>query len=122
VRAIDRYVAPAQHALALLGDRRLEDLLARAAHRWPRRQEHLADREPAALGEVEPEPLPLGAEEALGQLDQDPRAVAGPGIRAGLTIPEVENVDVYPLMTELLGLRPAAGIDGRGGRIAAMLK
>ena len=48
--------------------------------------------------------------------------IAGPGIRAGVTIPEVENIDVYPLMAELLGLRPAVGIDGRAGRIAAMLK
>lgn len=40
---------------------------------------------------------------------------SGPGIRPGATIPAVNNVDVYPLMTALLGLRPAAGIDGRPG-------
>ena len=40
---------------------------------------------------------------------------SGPGIRAGATIPAVHNVDVYPLMTELLGLRPAAGLDGKSG-------
>jgi predicted AlkP superfamily pyrophosphatase or phosphodiesterase len=48
--------------------------------------------------------------------------IAGPGIRKGVTIPEVENVDVYPLMTELLGLKPAAGIDGRIGRISALVR
>ena len=48
--------------------------------------------------------------------------IAGPGIRRGATIPEVENVDIYPLMTELLGLRPADGIDGRMGRISALIK
>ena len=48
--------------------------------------------------------------------------IAGPGIRGGATIPEVENVDVYPLMTELLGLQPATGLDGRAGRIRSMLK
>jgi predicted AlkP superfamily pyrophosphatase or phosphodiesterase len=48
--------------------------------------------------------------------------IAGPGIRSGATISEVENVDVYPLMTELLGLQPAGGLDGHPGRIAAMLK
>ena len=48
--------------------------------------------------------------------------IAGPGIRRGATIPEVENVDVYPLMTELLGLQPATGIDGRAGRISALIK
>ena len=48
--------------------------------------------------------------------------IAGPGIRGGVTIPEVENVDVYPLMTELLGLQPAAGLDGQPGKIRSMLK
>ena len=48
--------------------------------------------------------------------------IAGPGIKKGVTIPEVENVDVYPLMTELLGLQPSAQIDGRPGRISAMVR
>jgi predicted AlkP superfamily pyrophosphatase or phosphodiesterase len=48
--------------------------------------------------------------------------IAGPGIRKGVTIPEVENVDVYPLMTELLGLTPAPGIDGKPGRIGGLIK
>lgn len=40
---------------------------------------------------------------------------SGPGIRAGATIPVVNSVDVYPLMTALLGLRAATGIDGKPG-------
>ena len=48
-------------------------------------------------------------------------AIVGPGIPAGATIPVVENIDVYPLMTELLGLRAAEGIDGRAGHIRALL-
>jgi predicted AlkP superfamily pyrophosphatase or phosphodiesterase len=48
--------------------------------------------------------------------------LAGPGIPAGLTIPEVENIDVYPLMTELLGLSPAGGLDGQAGKIRSLLK
>ena len=45
----------------------------------------------------------------------------GPGIRPGVTVDEIENIDVYPLMTELLGLRPGAGIDGRPGRILSLI-
>jgi predicted AlkP superfamily pyrophosphatase or phosphodiesterase len=47
--------------------------------------------------------------------------ISGPRIRRGITIPPVDNVDVYPLMAELLGLRPAAGIDGHPGRILRLV-
>jgi len=47
--------------------------------------------------------------------------IAGPGIAQGRTVPAVDNVDVYPLMAELLGLRAAPGIDGRAGRIRALV-
>ena len=46
----------------------------------------------------------------------------GPGIRRGATVDEVHNVDVYPFMAELLGLRPADGIDGRASHIARLVK
>jgi hypothetical protein len=48
-------------------------------------------------------------------------AIGGPGLKEGITIPEVNNVDVYPLMTELLGLRAAEGIDGRAGAIRRLI-
>ena len=35
--------------------------------------------------------------------------------------PTGKGIDVYPLMTELLGLKAAAGIDGRPGRIRSMI-
>lgn len=47
--------------------------------------------------------------------------IAGPNIPAGVTIPAVETIDVYPLMTELLGLQAAQGIDGRPGRLRALI-
>ena len=47
--------------------------------------------------------------------------MSGPDIPPGLTIPTVENVDVYPLRTELLGIRAAQPIDGRPGRIRALM-
>jgi predicted AlkP superfamily pyrophosphatase or phosphodiesterase len=43
--------------------------------------------------------------------------ITGPGIRQGAVVPEVHNVDVYPLLTELLDLRPAGGLAGRSGHI-----
>jgi predicted AlkP superfamily pyrophosphatase or phosphodiesterase len=48
--------------------------------------------------------------------------ILGPGIREGALVDEVNNVDVYPLMTELLGLAPAADIDGRAGTIGALVR
>lgn len=41
----------------------------------------------------------------------------GPGIRPGLVTGEVHNVDVYPFMTEVLGLNVPTSIDGRAGRV-----
>jgi predicted AlkP superfamily pyrophosphatase or phosphodiesterase len=43
--------------------------------------------------------------------------ITGPNIAPGTIVPEVENVDVYPLMTELLGLMAPRGIDGAPGVI-----
>jgi hypothetical protein len=36
-------------------------------------------------------------------------------IRAGSVIPPFENVQIYPLLTEILGLKQAPGIDGQAG-------
>jgi predicted AlkP superfamily pyrophosphatase or phosphodiesterase len=49
-------------------------------------------------------------------------AASGPGIPAGKTIPTFENIDVYPWLVELLGLKPAKGIDGKPGRLANLIK
>jgi hypothetical protein len=48
--------------------------------------------------------------------------ISGPGVRAGAIVDDVRNVDVYPLMAELLDLRPARAIDGRPGRIRKLIK
>ena len=39
----------------------------------------------------------------------------GPGIKNGLTIAPFENIHVYSLMTDLLGIVPPAGVDGKSG-------
>lgn len=46
----------------------------------------------------------------------------GPGIPAGKTIPVFENVQLYPWMAELLGLKPASGIDGKPGVLAGLIR
>ena len=45
----------------------------------------------------------------------------GPSIRVGATVDGVENIDVYPLMTDLLGLRPGPGLDGRPGHLRRLI-
>ena len=45
----------------------------------------------------------------------------GPAFRTGITVPEFPNVDVYPLMTHLLGL-PALPNDGSYEAVRGMLK
>jgi predicted AlkP superfamily pyrophosphatase or phosphodiesterase len=48
--------------------------------------------------------------------------VMGPDITPGTVLPSVHNVDVYPFLTELLGLRPAEKIDGRPGVIGNQVR
>lgn len=45
----------------------------------------------------------------------------GPGIPGGRVIGAFENVDIYPFITEILGLRPAATLDGRRGRLRRLI-
>jgi hypothetical protein len=47
---------------------------------------------------------------------------SGPKIPAGKVIPTFENIEIYPWLTELLGLRPASGIDGRRGVLADLIR
>lgn len=46
---------------------------------------------------------------------------SGPGIPAGKVIPSFDNVDVYPYICELLGLKPAGGLDGKPGRLKKLI-
>ena len=45
----------------------------------------------------------------------------GPTIRAGHIIEDIRNVDVYPLMTEVLGLRTPDGLDGVNGYLRRLV-
>jgi predicted AlkP superfamily pyrophosphatase or phosphodiesterase len=61
-----------------------------------------------------------------GYDNADPRMRAlfiahGPAFRSDITVPEFPNVDVYPLMTHLLGI-PAAANDGDYDAVKDMLK
>ena len=75
---VDRDVAPADHALALVGDRALEQLLQLRAARLVLRQEADAD----AVGALRRQVVDHAAQQIVGHLQQDPRAVAGVRVRA----------------------------------------
>ena len=51
---------------------------------------------------------------------------AGPDIRAGISVPSFENVDVYPLIARILGLdtthRKTGPIDGKLAPVGSILK
>jgi hypothetical protein len=47
---------------------------------------------------------------------------AGPRLRSGLRIPAFENVHIYPLLAEILGLEPARAVDGRLDVLRPILK
>jgi predicted AlkP superfamily pyrophosphatase or phosphodiesterase len=44
----------------------------------------------------------------------------GPAFKHGLTVPEFDNVDIYPLLARILGIKPAAN-DGDFGVVRPML-
>jgi predicted AlkP superfamily pyrophosphatase or phosphodiesterase len=46
----------------------------------------------------------------------------GPNVRAGATVDPIHNVDVYPFIVEVLGLKPAADIDGRSGYVRRLIQ
>jgi predicted AlkP superfamily pyrophosphatase or phosphodiesterase len=85
---------------------------------------------PASRAAATPPTAQRPAEERRGQHGWDNsfpsmRAVfliIGPGVRAGALVEEVNNVDVYPLLTELLQLSPAPDLDGRPGVIRALIQ
>ncbi len=61
-----------------------------------------------------------------GYDNADPKMAAlfvahGPAFKSGLVVPEFDNVDLYPLLTRLLGIRPRPN-DGSIGPVAAMLQ
>jgi predicted AlkP superfamily pyrophosphatase or phosphodiesterase len=46
----------------------------------------------------------------------------GPAFREGVTVPAFENIHVYPLLAEILGLEPAMDIDGRLDEVRGLLR
>jgi len=45
----------------------------------------------------------------------------GPAFKRGVTVPEFDNVDVYPLLTDLLGIKPQPN-DGNPATAREMLR
>ena len=46
---------------------------------------------------------------------------SGPGLPKNRPILEFENIQIYPWLCEILGLTPAAGIDGKPGELARII-
>ena len=46
---------------------------------------------------------------------------SGPGIPSGKVIPMFENIEIYPWLTEILGLKAAEKIDGRPGFLRKLI-
>lgn len=46
----------------------------------------------------------------------------GPAFASGRTLPDFDNVDVYPLLRDLIGLPPAQGVDGTDAPFRGVLK
>ncbi len=47
---------------------------------------------------------------------------AGPNIKPGISLGPINNIDIYPFMTAILGLRNPEKIDGDGNSLARVLK
>ena len=75
-RAVDRHVAPAEHGLALAGDREIDGLHNLRPRRRVSRHEELADRVMAGRGQGEAQLLAFRREEIVGDLGQHAAAVA----------------------------------------------
>ena len=80
---IDRHVAEAQGAMALLGADPHTQLLAAQPQRRVARQEHEPRAVSAGLGQPAEQRLGLAPQKPVGQLHHDSGAVAGLGIGAG---------------------------------------
>lgn len=74
---------------------------------------------------TEPPPAFSKGDHGFDPADPAMRALflaVGPAFVGGRTLGDFDNVDVYPLLRELIGLPPATGIDGSAARFAPVLK
>ncbi|MBA3260458.1 MAG: alkaline phosphatase family protein [Gemmatimonadales bacterium] len=103
---------PARYHLA--GSPRVAPIVALADEGWVIRRRPLPGEEPWEVGYGD-----HGYDDSLASM----RAIfvaRGPGFRRGLVVPRFRNIHVYPLLAELLGLRPAE-TDGSLDSVRAML-
>ena len=79
---LDRHIAPPEHSQATVDEDRLDDVLGLVAQSLVNRQEGDADRVPPDRWELEVDDV---AQQSIGDLDQDPGAIAGVRLGPGGT-------------------------------------
>jgi predicted AlkP superfamily pyrophosphatase or phosphodiesterase len=134
--AVGLHVDDPEHARTLR-DRLNARLVHARAYLREELPEHLHARDNPRLGDLLVMPTGLGMVQfdpddspPAGMHGWDPTLpemhgiflAAGPGIAAGITLPAVNAVDVYPLLAHLLGLTPPPDIAGDLGRFAPALQ
>ena len=99
-----RHVAPAQHDLTLGAGEFFQRAFADRAGVGVLRQEHHADGIVVARGQVEAQAIGFGAKQAMRDLNQYARAVAGQRVRAdGATMFQITQ-NLQPIGHDLMAL------------------
>jgi hypothetical protein len=109
--------------------RRAETPEAWAIRDEPRAGDLLVLAEPGYV--ITSRPVPPGYRLSPGDHGWDPAVArgldgilyaAGPGVRAGVELPDVDNVHVHAFLARLLGVRPPAGRDADPRSLAPALR
>ena len=103
---VGKQCTPSQENLSFLGDDLLEDLHAKGMLGRVRRGEERPDAVGAGLSQDDPQGLAALAQELMGDLDQDPRAVASVVLAAAGTAVIQIHQRLQSIANQLMRLSP----------------